>query len=58
MSRQSSRWLGALVLGTLAALVAVSAASAVGPKGKSHGRQSFDVNATASARSELAGTRP
>ena len=53
MFPRSSRWLVALVLGTLAALVAASAASAVGPKGKAHGRPGFDVNGTAAAKSEL-----
>ena len=50
MFPRSSRWLVALVVGTLAALVAASAASAVGPKGKAHGRPGFDVNGTAAAK--------
>jgi extracellular elastinolytic metalloproteinase len=53
MSHRSRRSIGAVLLLATAALVAASPTNA-GPKPNHHGRQQVDVNATASARAELA----
>ena len=53
MSHRSRRSLGAVLLLATAALVA-AAPSHAGPKPKHHVRPHLDVNATASARAELA----
>jgi hypothetical protein len=53
MTARTSGRLGALALCLLAALAAATSAAAVGPKVSAHGRPTFDVNATAAARSEL-----